>query len=176
MGYDYLFRIALPQIKDREELKEWDEPLFYAALDLEKERPWFPSFGKKEHSSAGGYGTGPNEHLEEELRLFGRQFPNLLFYIYFFYWDLTCLTIYSLQGEEVEELAHHNFDGKKLKYGVEVTTAMTLENTFIDNEITGVLTGDDELITVPDREPSSKETSTVSPLVPLGGRLLPLTE
>lgn len=104
MGYDYCIRIAVDVEYDiRDDSSQYNEfERVYSTLLQESDL--FPTFGEVGHTSSGGYGTGPNEYFEEEIFKFTSLFPQYSFFIYFFYWDMAVLEVFSIQGSDLQRV------------------------------------------------------------------------
>lgn len=110
MGYTYCIRIAIdiqPDIYQNYTLSNELQRIYSL---LQGKDDWFPTFGETEHSSSGGYGTGPNEHFYREIVRFTSLFPQYSFFVYFFYWDMQILEIFSIRDSDIQKIKSINFD------------------------------------------------------------------
>jgi len=98
MGYSYCIRIACGTKPSTQDIDKMERE--YSKL-LEDNSGWFPTFGETETSSSGGYGTGPNEDFSQERIRFTFLFPQYTFFIYFFYWDMMMLEVFSIQDTDI---------------------------------------------------------------------------
>jgi len=97
MEYNYHIRIALKDIEPTDEFVK----LFTIECDLLSNRDWFPVIGGEEPTIGSEYGSGPNEHFEEEIILLTSKFPEYTFYVYFFFKNMICLHVYEIKDKTV---------------------------------------------------------------------------
>jgi hypothetical protein len=151
MGYGYIFYLSLRAVPlswkgfSEEELAQrlssFIDVLYKVYGNLKKKHEWFPNFGESDSTSAGGYGTGPNEHLLPELFRLTSSFPDFTFDVYFFHWDKSHLTTYSIRGEKVLEQSFFDFEEMKLPGGFQL--GLDIDGAFIKNDLSEALrTGD----------------------------------
>jgi hypothetical protein len=135
MGYSYCIRIALNTDVDIQEGDDLWNQLEYIYRDLlSKSDGWFPEFGIEGSSSSGGYGTGPNDHFRDEVVKFTSQFPEYMFFVYFFYFDMQCLDVFEIMDYNV-----NNVQSIDMESGIDVPGGKvfaTFQSTMtVDNEI-----------------------------------------
>lgn len=103
MGYDYLIRLSVGKLQlTREQLLQITKA--YNEILQQDKDGWFPIFGKEDHTSSFGYGGGNSDKLKENIVKLTSLFPEITFYIHYFYYDMTSLEIYSILDKEIKEI------------------------------------------------------------------------
>jgi hypothetical protein len=65
---------------------------------------WFPAIGKICHGGSGSYSCGDNDDgLIKMMALIGKRFPEAVFALHHYYWDMIHLTVYTFQGDKILE-------------------------------------------------------------------------
>ena len=137
MGYDYGIHLVLAKppkailekaIKFTEDKQEGDSPLdIYAKeivdfciknneeQDYETMDFYFPEFGEIEHGGSRSYGCGNHDNgIEKTMTIIGKQFPEAVFDLHFYYWDMTNLDLYTFQGDKVLNFLHIDFENHQI--------------------------------------------------------------
>lgn len=97
MNYGYRFVITTDRNYDRTILLKIRN--VYERLS---KRDWFPVCNRITRSSSGGYGTGHKDGKPlSELLLLTKEFPDIIFIIYYFYNSNNDVSIYTLKGDIV---------------------------------------------------------------------------
>jgi len=133
MGYDYGFHLVLvkPPLQVAKEAvvfvegdQQEDFPIetfakevvafcvkFAAEQNYEAQGFWFPSFGEKFHAGNGSYSCGNhNNDLQKAIKVIGEKFPEAVFALHHYYWDMTNLTVYTFQGDKILEETSVDFE------------------------------------------------------------------
>lgn len=137
MGYDYGFHLVLAKppktilqkaIKFTEDNGEGDSPLdIYAkeivdfCIKINKEQNYetmefyFPEFGEIGHGGSRSYGCGnQNDGIEKTIAIIGKRFPDAIFDLHFYYWDMTNLIIYTFQEDKVLNITNVDFENYQI--------------------------------------------------------------
>lgn len=72
---------------------------------------YFPEFGEVESGGSGSYGCGDqNDGIRQTAAIIGDRFPDAVFAIHHYYWDMTHLTVYTFQGDKVFDVVVVDFE------------------------------------------------------------------
>jgi hypothetical protein len=143
MGYDYGFHLVLVQppkevaiaaVKFMEETdQQGDFPIEVYAKQVaefckeycrhqdntpgfsEAQGYWFPTFGEEFHAGGKSYSCGDQDDgLKKSMEIIGKKFPDAVFALHHYYWDLTHLTVYTFQGDRILNETFIDFENFKV--------------------------------------------------------------
>jgi hypothetical protein len=99
----------------------------------------YPQFGVINSSSMDGYGISDcNGKLFKEIMLLTAEFPEIVFRIYYSYFDFKCLTICDIKGNKLLNAKSYE-DEKIIKDGF--TIYVDYKSIKIDNDVTDFING-----------------------------------
>ncbi len=99
----------------------------------------YPQLGINNSSDMDGYGTSDcNRNLFKELMSLTEEFPEIIFRIYYSYFDFKCLTVCDIQGNKILNVKTYE-DEKIIKEGF--TIYIDYMNIKIDNDVTEFING-----------------------------------
>jgi len=76
---------------------------------------WFPGLGEKFHSGSGSYSCGNVANgLEKSMAIIGNRFPEAVFALHHYYWDMTKLTVYTFQGDKILDKTSVDFENYRV--------------------------------------------------------------
>jgi hypothetical protein len=131
MGYDYGFHLVLakpPKAILQKAIEEGNLPLNIYAKEIvdfciknnkeqnyETTKFYFPEFGEIEHGGSKSYGCGnQNDGIEKTIAIIGKKFPDAVFDLHFYYWDMTNLIIYTFQEDKVLNITNVDFENYQI--------------------------------------------------------------
>ena len=129
MGYNYYLRIATEENIDNETLESINNT--YNSL---RDDGWNIEFDICKHTSSRGYGTGPDNEFSKNITILTNKFPDISFLVYFFYWDLTHLTVLRVRGSNVDEIFYKSYEDIDIPGGL-VGAVFDPETFSVDNEL-----------------------------------------